>query len=35
MSRVIYSLYIDVPKDKLDIFDKHILKENQTLMNLK
>ena len=35
MSRVIYSLYIDVPKEKLDIFDKHILKENETPANLK
>ena len=35
MSRVIYSIYIDIPQEKLDIFDKHILKEGQTPMNLK
>ena len=35
MSRVIYSIYINIPKEKLDIHDKHILKENQTPMNHK
>ena len=31
MSRVIYSIYINIPKEKLDIHDKHILKDNQTV----
>ena len=35
MSRVIYSIYINIPKEKLDLFDSHILKENQTPMNFK
>jgi len=35
MSRVIYSIYINVPKEKLDIHDKHILKKNEIPMNLK
>ena len=35
MSRVIYSIYINIPKEKLDIHDKHILKKNETPMNLK
>ena len=35
MSRVIYSIYIDIPKDKLDLYDSHILKENETPMNIK
>ena len=35
MSRVIYSIYINIPKEKLDIHDKHILKDNQTPMNHK
>ena len=29
MSRAIYSLYIDIPEDELDFFDKDILKEGQ------
>src|SRR6056300_1183534 len=33
MKRIIYSFYIDIPKDELDIFDKNILKENQTPTN--
>ena len=28
MKRVIYSLYIDIPKEELDLFDKHIIKKN-------
>jgi len=35
MSRVIYSIYINIPKEKLDIHDKHILKKNEIPMNLK
>ena len=35
MSRVIYSIYIDIPKEKLDLHDTHILKKNETPMNLK
>ena len=35
MSRVIYSIYINIPKEKLDLFDSHILKKNQTPMNFK
>ena len=33
MKRVIYSFYIDIPKDELDIFDENILKENHTPIN--
>jgi len=33
MKRIIYSFYIDIPKDELDIFDKNILKENHTPIN--
>lgn len=29
MKRVIFSLYIDIPKEDLDIFDEHILKEGE------
>ena len=28
MKRIIYSFYIDIPKDELDILDKNILKKN-------
>jgi len=34
MSRAIYSLYIDIPKDELDFFDKDILKEGKTPTNI-
>lgn len=33
MNRVIYSIYIDIPKYELDIFDKNILKKNDTPTN--
>ena len=29
MKRVIYSFYIDIPKEELDIFDKNILVPNK------
>tara|TARA_B100000073_G_scaffold340486_1_gene340392 strand:- start:665 stop:1528 length:864 start_codon:yes stop_codon:yes gene_type:complete len=35
MKRVIYSLYIDVPKEELDVFDKNILKPNVVPTNYK
>ena len=31
MKRVIYSFYIDIPKDELDIFDKNILIPNKSV----
>ena len=34
MSRVIYSLYIDIPEDDLDFFDKNIVKESHTPTNI-
>ena len=34
MSRVIYSLYIDIPEDDLDFFDKNIIKKDQTPTNI-
>ena len=33
MQRVIYSLYIDIPKEELDIFDENILKDGDTPVN--
>ena len=33
MKRVIFSLYIDIPKEDLDLFDSNILKEGQTPTN--
>ena len=33
MKRVIFSLYIDIPKDDLDLFDSNILKEGQIPTN--
>lgn len=33
MKRIIYSFYIDIPKDELDIFDKHILKNGDVPIN--
>ena len=33
MKRIIYSFYIDIPKDELDLFDNHILKEGQAPIN--
>ena len=33
MKRIIYSFYIDIPKNELDIFDKNILKEGQQPIN--
>ena len=35
MSRVIFSLYIDIPTDEIDIFDKNILKEGHVPTNIK
>ena len=34
MQRVVYSLYIDIPKDEIDIFDKNLLKEGDTPINI-
>ena len=34
MSKVIYSLYIDIPEDELDIFDKDVLKKHQVPTNI-
>ena len=34
MSRVIYSLYIDISEDDLDFFDKNIIKKDQTPTNI-
>ena len=34
MRRIIYSFYIDIPENELDIFDKNILKENQVPTNI-
>ena len=31
MKRIIYSFYIDIPKDELDIFDKNILIPNKSV----
>jgi len=31
MKRVIYSFYIDIPKEELDIFDKNILVPNKSV----
>lgn len=33
MNRVIYSLYIDIPKNELDLFDSNILKKNKQPTN--
>ena len=33
MKRIIFSFYIDIPKNELDIFDKNILKEGQQPIN--
>jgi len=33
MKRVVYSLYIDIPKDDLDLFDSNILKKGDTPTN--
>ena len=33
MKRIIYSFYIDIPKDELDLFDKHILKKGMAPIN--
>lgn len=35
MSRVIYSLYIDIPEQELDFFDKDIIKDGDTPTNIK
>jgi|TARA_B110000444_G_scaffold261549_1_gene315094 hypothetical protein len=35
MKRVVYSLYIDIPKEDIDIFDKNILKEGDTPINIR
>jgi len=34
MKRIVYSLYIDIPEEELDIFDKNILRKNQIHTNL-
>ena len=34
MSRVIYTIYVDIPKKELDFFDKDIIKEGQTPTNI-
>ncbi len=34
MSRIIYSLYIDLPEDELDFFDKNIVKNKQVSRNV-
>jgi len=34
MQRVIYSLYIDIPEDELDIYDKDVLKKHQVPTNI-
>jgi len=34
LKRVIYSLYIDIPENELDFFDKNIIKKNTTPTNL-
>lgn len=34
MKRVIYSFYIDIPKDELDMFDKNILRQGQIPTNI-
>ena len=34
MNRIIYSLYIDIPEDELDIFDKDVLKKHQVPTNI-
>ena len=33
MQRVVFSLYIDIPKKDLDLFDSNILKEGHTPTN--
>ena len=33
MRRVVFSLYIDIPKEEIDIFDKNILKDGDTPVN--
>ena len=34
MTRVIYSFYIDIPEEELDIFDRDVLKKNQVPTNI-
>tara|TARA_B100001057_G_scaffold224382_1_gene224681 strand:+ start:144 stop:1079 length:936 start_codon:yes stop_codon:yes gene_type:complete len=34
MQRVVYSLYIDIPKEEIDIFDKNLLKKGETPINI-
>ena len=34
MSRVIYSLYIDVPEKELDLFDEKIIKKGKLPTNI-
>ena len=33
MSRVVFSLYIDIPKDELDLFDSNIIKKGEVPTN--
>tara|TARA_Y100000361_G_scaffold19550_1_gene15219 strand:+ start:153 stop:1016 length:864 start_codon:yes stop_codon:yes gene_type:complete len=35
VKQVIYSLYIDIPREEIDPFDKNILKKGETPMNLR
>ena len=35
MKRIIYTLYIEIPKDDIDIFDKNLLKEGDTPVNVR
>lgn len=35
MKRVIYTLYIDIPEEELDFFDKNIIKKNATPTNIR
>ena len=34
MKRIIYSLYIDIPENELDIFDKDVLKKHEVPTNI-
>ena len=34
MKRIIYSFYIDIPEDELDIFDKDVLKKYEVPTNI-
>ena len=34
MKRIIYSFYIDIPEEELDIFDKDVLKKDEVPRNI-